>query len=192
MTGLIILAAGASTRMGAPKQNLVFKGKTLLQHAIDTAIESHCTPVIVVKGAHAVIISPENLPADRVSIIDNPNWQEGLASSIRTGISALQQKAPAATGVILMLCDQPYVEAAHLNGLMLKKLETGKGIIASYYNDTMGVPALFDKAFFPALLSLAGEEGAKKLLYQYEDEVTAVPFPLGSVDVDTPADYERL
>ena len=192
MTGLIILAAGASTRMGCAKQDLPYKGKTFLQHAIDTAIASHCSPVIVVLGAHAVVISPESLPAERVAMVDNPHWQEGMSSSIRTGISALQEKAPGATGVILMLCDQPHVTAEHLNGLMLQKLETGKGIVASYYDNTMGVPALFDRSFFPALLALKGEEGAKKLLYQYEDEVTAVPFPEGSVDVDTMEDFRRL
>jgi molybdenum cofactor cytidylyltransferase len=191
MTGLIILAAGASTRMGCPKQQLNYNGKTLLQHAIDMALASNCSPVIVVLGAHSMVISPE-IPSDRVSIVQNPNWEEGMASSIRAGITALQQKAPQATEVIFMVCDQPYVDTDHLNNLVRQKLDTGKGIIASYYNDTMGVPVLFDQSFFPALLSLQGEEGAKKIVYRYEQEVSAVPFPLGSVDIDTLADYHSL
>lgn len=191
MTGLIILAAGASTRLGSPKQQLIYKGKTLLQHAIDVALDSSCSPVIVVLGAHSMVISPE-IPSERVAVIQNPDWEEGMASSIRAGITALQQKAPEATEVIFMVCDQPYVDTAHLNNLVRQRLDTGKGIIASYYNDTMGVPVLFDRSFFPALLSLKGEEGAKKLLYRYEQEVAAVPFPQGSVDIDTLADYQSL
>lgn len=191
MTGLIILAAGASTRLGSPKQQLIYNGKTLLQHAIDVALDSSCSPVIVVLGAHSMVISPE-IPSERVAVIQNPDWEEGMASSIRAGITALQQKAPEATEVIFMVCDQPYVDTAHLNNLVRQRLDTGKGIIASYYNDTMGVPVLFDRSFFPALLSLKGEEGAKKLLYRYEQEVAAVPFPQGSVDIDTLADYQSL
>ena len=191
MTGLIILAAGASTRLGSPKQQLIYKGRTLLQHAIDMALASNCSPVIVVLGAHSMVISPE-IPSGRVSVVQNPDWEEGMASSIRAGIAALQQKAPNATEVIFMVCDQPHVDTDHLNNLVRQKLDTGKGIIASYYNDTMGVPVLFDQTFFPALLSLKGEEGAKKLLYRYEQEVAAVPFPQGSVDIDTLADYHSL
>lgn len=191
MTGLIILAAGASTRLGSPKQQLIYKGRTLLQHCIDMALASNCSPVIVVLGAHSMVISPE-IPSERVSVVQNPDWEEGMASSIRAGITALQQKAPDATEVIFMVCDQPYVDTDHLNNLVRQRLDTGKGIIASYYNDTMGVPVLFDQGFFPALLSLKGEEGAKKLLYRYEQEVAAVPFPQGSVDIDTLADYHSL
>jgi len=123
---------------------------------------------------------------------ENPDWASGMGSSIRYGMQALQEKAPQATGVILMVCDQPHVTAAHLQQLMQQKLDTGKGIVASYYNNTMGVPALFDKFFFPQLQSLSGAEGAKKLLYLHEQEVAAVPFPPGAVDVDTQEDYERL
>jgi len=94
--------------------------------------------------------------------------------------------------VILMVCDQPHVSVEHLQQLMQQKLDTGKGIVASYYKNTMGVPVLFDKLFFPELLALKGQEGAKKLLLQFEQEVAAVPFPLGEVDVDTREDYERL
>lgn len=191
MTGIIILAAGASTRMGAPKQQLIYQGKTLLQRAIQTALNSGCTPVIVVLGAHAMIISPE-VPKELVTMIENRNWEEGMSSSIRTGISALQEKAPLATGVILMVCDQPHLNVEHLQQLMQQKLDTGKGIVASYYKNTTGVPVLFDKMFFPELLALKGQEGAKKLLLQFEQEVAAVPFPLGEVDVDTREDYERL
>jgi molybdenum cofactor cytidylyltransferase len=191
MTGIIILAAGASTRMGSPKQQLLYQGQTLLQRAIHTALSTACTPVIVVLGAHAMVISPE-IPKERNTMIKNPDWAFGIGSSIRCGMLALQEKAPLSTGVILMVCDQPHVTTAHLQQLMQQKLDTGKGIIASYYSNTMGVPVLFDKAFFPQLQSLSGQEGAKKLLYRYEHETAAVPFPPGEVDVDTKEDYERL
>src|SRR5476651_1174100 len=82
MTGIIILAAGSSSRLGKPKQNLIYNGKTLLQNAIDTASSSLCKPIMVVLGANAVVIKPtiESLP---VNILNNENWQEGIASSIR-------------------------------------------------------------------------------------------------------------
>ncbi len=189
MTGIIILAAGSSSRLGKPKQNLVYKGQTLPQRAIATAAASVCMPVIVVLGANEEVIKP-TIENDTINIIHNPDWQEGMASSIRSGINALQKMEPKADSVILMLCDQPFVDAILLAQLVQKK--STKGIIASAYDDTTGAPVLFDAAYFDELLSLKGHEGAKKLLLKYPDNVVTVPFPLGGIDIDTMKDYERL
>ncbi len=189
MTGIIILAAGSSSRLGKPKQNLVYKGQTLLQRAVATAAASVCNPVIVVLGANEQVIKP-TIESDNINIIHNPDWQEGMASSIGLGINALQKIDPKADAVVLMLCDQPFVDTALLNGLVQKR--SAKGIVASGYNDTIGAPVLFDTAYFDELTLLKGQEGAKKLLLKYPDDVVIVPFQLGGIDIDTVEDYEKL
>ena len=110
MTGLIILAAGASSRLGTPKQNLIYQGQTLLQRAIHTALTSACCEkIVVVLGANEGVIRP-NISDHQIHITYNPNWQEGIASSIRLGISELQKLEPNITAAILMVCDQPFVD----------------------------------------------------------------------------------
>ncbi|MGZ3755920.1 MAG: nucleotidyltransferase family protein [Mucilaginibacter sp.] len=191
MTGVIILAAGASSRLGQPKQNLVFQGKTLLQRAIENAITSVCETVVVVLGGNAGAIQPviANQP---VSVIFNPDWQKGMASSIRCGLVELQRISPTVSSALLMLCDQPFADAKVLNQLVLEKTNSDMLIVASSYSGTTGTPALFDKSLFPELLALTGQEGAKKLLAKHTDKALAVPFASGAIDIDTMADYERL
>ena len=189
MTGIIILAAGSSSRLGKPKQNLVYKGKTLLQRAIKAGLDSACNNVMVVLGANLDSIKP-TITHSRVRIIYNQDWEEGMASSIRIGISTIQRLEPKTTSVILMLCDQPFVDASLLNELVQKK--SLKGIVASSYNGITGAPVLFDAAYFGELLLLKGQEGAKKLLLKYPNDIDTVSFPLGSIDIDTIEDYEKL
>ncbi|MFI5139094.1 MAG: NTP transferase domain-containing protein [Sphingobacteriales bacterium] len=189
MPGIIILAAGSSGRLGSPKQNLIYNGQTLLQRAIETAVASACGPVIVVLGANENVIR-QSIEDSRATIVYNTDWQEGMASSIRVGITALNKSHPKSEDVILILCDQPFVDTSLLNQLVQKK--SAKGIIACAYNDTIGPPVLFDAAYFDELLLLKGQEGAKKLLMKYRNEVITMPFPLGSVDIDTAEDFARI
>jgi molybdenum cofactor cytidylyltransferase len=189
--GLILLAAGASTRLGEPKQELPYQGKTLLQRAAQAALDSACTPVVVVLGADTAAGLPEIASKPLVKVY-NPEWEEGMASSIRHGLTALLSAEPVISGAILMVCDQPYVDAPLLNSLCRTEQETGKGIVACTYKYTLGTPVLFGKAYFQELLELTGQEGAKKLLYRHKEEVAAIPFPLGAVDIDTPEDYSAL
>jgi molybdenum cofactor cytidylyltransferase len=191
MTGIIILAAGASTRLGEPKQQLLYKGKTLLQHAVDAAVESMAEVVIVVLGANAEVIK-KDITNQGVAIVHNKDWEDGMASSIRKGITALQKLSPDIDDAILMLCDQPFVDVALLNNLMLNKHQTSKPIIACAYDNTVGPPALFNKTYFNALLSLKGQEGAKKLLMKYSNEVFTIPFDKGAIDIDTVEDYAKI
>lgn len=191
MIGIVILAAGASTRMREPKQELLYKGETLLQHAINAALATDCHSVVVVLGANTKLHMPEQT-GRTVSTVHNPDWQEGLSSSIRYGLSALLASAPQVDGVIFMVCDQPFVEASLLNSLIQRKSASGKGIVACQYKDTFGTPVLFGKAYFDELLFLRGKEGAKKLLFRHSEDVASVPFPLGAIDIDTPEDYALL
>jgi molybdenum cofactor cytidylyltransferase len=165
MPGIIILAAGASTRLGKPKQLLHFNDKSLLQHAIDTAVSSSGgDPVIVVLGSSADFINA-HIKSDSVQTVINQNWQEGMSSSIRAGLTALINLNAEIEDVILLLADQPFVTPSLLAQLMEAKKASGKGIVASSYKNQPGVPALFDHLFFPALLSLEGTEGAKKAIF---------------------------
>ena len=192
MTGVIILAAGSSSRFGSPKQNLVYQGKTLLQRAIQTALTSACCDcAVVVLGANEGEIRP-NISDQQVNIVYNPDWQEGMASSIRLGIAQLLYLEPLVTSAILMLCDQPFVDPLLLYQLTERKTENDTGIIACEYKNTLGVPALFDKKYFVQLMKLTGSEGAKTTINAYPDDVMSVPFGLGAIDIDTIDDFERL
>jgi molybdenum cofactor cytidylyltransferase len=189
MTGIIILAAGISARLGTPKQNLVYEGQTLLQRTIKSALATVCHPVIVMLGGNAGIIMPtiENLP---VNIVYNENWQEGMSSSIRLGVVYLQKNHVKINSVILMLCDQPFVNTELLNQLKLST--TKKSIVVCAYNSGIGPPAFFDSHYFPELLLLQGNDGAKNLILKHETHITTIPFPLGNIDIDTLDDFEQL
>ncbi|RDV14957.1 nucleotidyltransferase family protein [Pontibacter diazotrophicus] len=191
MTGLVLLAAGASKRLGKPKQELHYQGKTLLQHAIDVAVASACKPIVMITGANAEKLSTGNMD-EAIITVHNPEWQEGMASSIRLGLDKLMAVEPEVSDVILMVCDQPFVDAALLDKLIQTKQESGKGIVACAYGNTLGTPALFDKAYFTELMALSGKGGAKEFLFRYNTDTAAVPFPQGAVDIDTAADYDFL
>ena len=188
MTGILILAAGSSSRLGTAKQSLEYKGQTLLQRAVQTALSSNAELIAVILGANAETL--RTTIHEPVNIFLNPYWEEGMASSIRYGLNELIKADPRLTSVILMLCDQPYVDETIINQLM-EQAAPGK-IIASAYNGTIGPPALFDREFFPNLLSLFGHEGAKSILLNHPQAVISIPFPLGGIDIDTLTDYDAL
>jgi molybdenum cofactor cytidylyltransferase len=190
MIGLIILAAGSSSRLGKPKQNLVFQGSTLLQRTIKAALSADCQQIAVVLGANVQVIEPTIIDQP-IQIIHNPDWEAGMSSSINCGLAALLKTNPQLQSVILMLCDQPFADTSIINQL-IQASANNKQLVACNYNGTIGVPALLDKNHFKELLALQGNEGAKKLLLKYTNEVHTVPFPLGMIDIDTIGDYERL
>ena len=188
---IIILAAGASTRLGQPKQLLRHNDVNLIQHALDEALAAGAQKVLVVLGSGAEAIS-ENIVKKQAHILNNKNWEEGISSSIKTGVLQSSLLSPSLDAVILMVCDQPYVNAALLKNLVTQHLETGKPIVASLYKDTLGTPVLFQKRFFPELLKLDGDSGAKKIIMDNKEEVQPVRFPLGDIDIDNMTDYETL
>lgn len=189
--GLILLAAGASTRMGVPKQLLQFGERSLISHGIEVAIASVCNPIIVVLGASSDRIKPEVELFD-VQVVENPCWAEGMSSSIRTGIKALNAINPAVEAVVLMLCDQPFVTTQVIDLLVAVYQDTGEPITASEYAGILGVPALFSHVLFSELSALRGDAGARQVIKQHAQAVIGVPFPEGEIDLDTPQDYEAL
>ncbi|HEX4638339.1 MAG TPA: nucleotidyltransferase family protein [Chthoniobacterales bacterium] len=190
--GAIILAAGASTRMGgAPKQLLQFGGETLLRRAALVALEASCRPVIVVTGANAAA-ARDSLHGLDVCKIDNQQWQSGMSSSLRTGIDELMAVNPEASAAIIMLCDQPLVTSELIRGLISAHRETNCSIVASRYANSYGVPALFARSHFAELRELKGDEGAKAIIKRHFAQAHLLPFPNGEIDIDTPADFARL
>jgi molybdenum cofactor cytidylyltransferase len=188
---IVILAAGTSSRLGSPKQLLSYKGENLLRHTVDEALETGCQSVFVILGANIELMRKE-LKDKPVIIVENTGWQEGMASSIRCGLENITNTILRPDCVIFMVCDQPYVSSSILLNLVKKRNETGMPIVASSYNDMIGTPALFHKSFYPALMELKGDKGARKLITDNPEKAATVPFPKGIVDIDTKEDYEKL
>ena len=189
--GIVILAAGASTRMGKPKQLLRYQEHSLLDHTIKVAIASVCQPVVVVLGAYAQLIQQEisQLP---VQIVENLHWTEGMSSSIKVGIQAFSVAPFEINAAIIALCDQPYISVNIINQLVLAYHSTNLPIIACEYAQTIGVPALFSNRLFCELTTLKDKEGAKQVIKRYAQEVFRISFPEGATDIDTPENYAEL
>jgi molybdenum cofactor cytidylyltransferase len=188
---IIILAAGSSSRMGRPKQLLPYNGKSLLEHAVDTANDADANPVIVVLGANAALLEKE-IDEKKVRIVENIEWKEGMASSVRCGITTLLNIAPSSDAVIIMVCDQPFVSSSFLNDLIAAQKNTGKAIVTSQYETAIGPPALFHRSIFPELMKLKGDAGARKIMEQRSNDIATVLFKKGDIDIDTEADYSAL
>ncbi|MES2847906.1 MAG: nucleotidyltransferase family protein [Bacteroidota bacterium] len=217
MTVCLLLAAGSSSRMNTgrhhrpfqqtgeqetgltcgahreatPKMLLPFNGKTFLQHAVDEIKNSDADGLVVVTGCYHSLLKDILLP-QQIDLIKNKNWEEGMGSSIQKGIQYITRQYPEADNIIITVCDQPYLSSALLNQLQNAAKKTGKGIIASAYNDTIGTPVLFAKKYFEHLAILSGQHGAKKIIQNFNEDVETVSFPLGIFDIDTPQDYDRL
>lgn len=189
--GAVVLAAGASSRMGTPKQLLRFGGQTLLRRAALAALGAGCRPVVVVTGAHAELTRGE-LVGLEVREALNAAWETGMASSIRAGLAALAEADPATAAAVLLLCDQPFVNAGTVAALVAAHRADGRPVVASRYGGGFGVPALFARPLFAELSRLEGAAGAKSVVERHAAEAHFVPFPEAEIDVDTPDDFSRL
>ncbi|HJT28410.1 MAG TPA: nucleotidyltransferase family protein [Pyrinomonadaceae bacterium] len=185
--GAIVLAAGGSSRLGTPKQLVMFRGETLVRRAAKAALASICDRVVVVVGNHAQQMRQEidDLP---VSVVENEDWRSGISSSIRAGLEQISSQ----DGVVITLCDQPFVTAAVLNNLVSTRHKTRRAIVASTYGTTRGVPAFFAPELFNEIASLTKDEGARRIIASHPEKVATIKFPEGAMDIDTPEDRERL
>jgi molybdenum cofactor cytidylyltransferase len=200
--GAVILAAGGSSRFGKPKQLLNLRGETLVGRAVRAAAAAGCEPILVVVGENreaiklAVDIRDSRISsfsglerAARPTIVENGEWQRGVGTSIRRGLEQLPNFIEAA---VLLTCDQPYLDASIVRQLIAAFAETGKPIVASRYADTLGIPALFHRSCFAALLALPDDSGAKSLIASRPNDIADIPFEKGAIDIDTPADFQRV
>jgi molybdenum cofactor cytidylyltransferase len=189
--GAVILAAGGSSRFGQPKQLIPFQGKSLVRRTIDAACEAGCAPVVVVIGSEDEGFRRE-LDHACVVTVQNRQWQRGLGSSIRCGIRGLINSTPDVEATVLLVCDQPAVDARVIQRLIALFETTGKSIIASSYANTLGVPALFTRSVFEELLSPGDTAGAKSIILRNGARVAPFSFPEGQFDIDTREDWEKL
>ncbi len=178
----VVLAAGAGRRMGGPKALLVVDGETLLRRAARAALAAGCAPVVAVVGPWDPELEDLGVPG-----IPNPEADEGMASSIRTGLAALPHEVEA---VLILAVDQPAVDAALLRSLLELFRASGGRPAACAYADSIGIPAVFPSHLLPGLLDLRGDRGAKAILLQ--EGAATLPFPEGAQDLDRPEDLARI
>jgi molybdenum cofactor cytidylyltransferase len=188
----IILAAGASKRLGQPKQLIRYNGQTLLERAERFAGESGAAPVIVVTGAHHQQIR-SLIPLDHATAVFNPHWEKGIASSIHAGLEAIERLQPASLAALILPCDQLRLSADHLRALLSAfASQPQPSIVASAYANALGIPAVFPRAAFWQLLALQGDKGARALLFNPPCPVLSIPFAGGEIDIDCPDDLDLL
>ncbi len=186
----IVLAAGSSTRLGQPKQLVLYGGETLLRRAARLAFAAGATDVIVVLGAHAEACRAA-LHGLGVVIVVNADYGQGMGSGLRAGMDALaeaEQVSGVHDALLLLVCDQPFVEPRHLQALVAAYPATG--VAAAAYNGRAGVPAVFQREHFPALAQVTGDQGARSLLQTLP--VSLVQMPEAAIDIDTPPDLLAL
>ena len=179
----MILAAGASVRLGRPKQLLLFRGETLIRRAARLACAAGLTPVHVVVGHRGGEVGAAlGGLGDTVVVVANPDWPHGMGSSLACGVVSL----PSVAAALVLVTDQPYLSAELLVAVM-ERYRTGQCSLVAcrYASGTIGVPALFDRRHFAELATLSGDRGARSLFARHAGALAAVSFPGGDVDVDT-------
>jgi len=189
--GVLILAAGASRRLGQPKQLLKYKGQPLIYRITKEALNAEIGKVTVVTGFKSEDISGEIKDLD-VDIYFNPEWEEGIGSSIRNGLGHILQQNPETNAIIISMVDQPFVTAKHLRKLVHAYDPSRPMIIASAYGGTFGVPVLVDNFYFTMLKGIKGDEGGKKIFVNYLKNIVEIPFVEGAIDIDEEKDLQSL
>lgn len=194
---IVILAAGGSTRMGAPKQLLHVDGSSLIKRVAEMAMDTPCYPIVVVLGANKELVRKE-LERMPITLIDNPNWQEGMASSLKMGMVGAYMTFKDLEAVIFLTVDMPFVSADLIENLISKaqenigNTEEQPDIVACRYDGQIGIPVLFKRKLFTELLELKGDTGAKKVIMAHKDKTTMVDFPQGKFDLDTIEEYREF
>lgn len=189
--GVVILAAGGSTRLGRPKQLVQFKGKALLQHAIDKVVQLGVGPSVVVLGGSKEQISSRIDPKG-LQVVLNSDWQLGIASSMQVGFEQILSNERKIDHIMFVLSDQPFLEVSQLKRLVKTHLSGNRMATYSGYDGVLGVPAIFSQAAFPFLKTLKGDQGAKKLTTMKGFEFETEPFDKGLFDIDNEEDVAKL
>lgn len=186
---ILILAAGNSSRLGFPKQLIEFEGQTLIERITEIAL-TVSDDILIILGGNTELIIPKLERFKRtVSTIFNPDWQQGMGTSIRVGVEKLAEKSDL---ILILLSDQPFISKVLLQNMMQSFANSQNPIVSCVYNQELGVPMLFDKTVFKDLLNLNGERGAKSFLSHYKNRISMIDFPQGIFDIDTAEDVEKL
>ena len=189
-TAILVMAAGASRRMGRPKQLLPFGSTTLLRHAVEVALSSHASKVAVALGSGEEAMRKE-LTGMPIGIVTNPEWDRGMGTTIRAGVQAIGMY-PEVGALILTVADSPELSAETYNRIIAAHVASGLPIVASEYAGTVGVPALFERQYFDSLIALPADHGCKALIMANSAKVIRMPCPEAAKDIDSPKDYEAL
>lgn len=191
MIAAVVLAAGGSTRLGRPKQLERWGDSTLLGHVVDQVRTYSVDEVWVVLGAGVEEIL-ETVDLDGCGVVENPEWQEGIASSLRVGLDALLQKSRA-DAALIVIGDQPDLDAAVVEEVIATFRRSSRPVVIPKYRYTWGNPVLVDRSLWPRLMSLEGDEGARRLFQAHPEWVEEVwTDHLPPRDVDTEADLTEL
>ena len=186
---ILILAAGNSSRLGSPKQLIEFEGQTLIERITEIAL-TISEEVLIVLGGNADQILPKLAKFEStISTVFNPDWEEGMGTSIRIGVEKLAKNSDS---IIVLLSDQPFISKVLLQNMVQIYAKMQNPIISCVYNNTLGVPILFNKSIFSELLKLSGDKGAKSFLHLYENKISTVDFPEGIIDIDTIDDVKKM
>lgn len=189
--GVIILAAGSSSRLGYPKQLVEFNGIPLLQHCIDVAESLQLDFKFLVLGSKSEEILKE-IKSRNFEVVINENWEEGMGTSVSKGVCEALKIENELDHILILLSDQPFVTKEKIQELIKVQLDTSKPASFSEYAGDIGVPAIFSRQLFSDLQKLKGDQGAKKLLHDKNFQYGTVKFKCGNFDVDTTADVELL
>jgi molybdenum cofactor cytidylyltransferase len=190
--GAVVLAAGASRRLGRAKQLVTLKGQSLLARTIGAACDAGVEPIVVVLGAAAGEIRDALPPLPvQVHSVVNECWSEGMGTSIACGVRQLVALDASLDAALILVCDQPALDATVLRTFLHAAVVDRASIHLADYGSERGPPVIFPSAFFDELLALRGDSGAREIHRRHADAVHTVAFPGGAVDVDTPADLDR-
>ncbi|NCT10783.1 MAG: nucleotidyltransferase family protein [Flavobacteriia bacterium] len=187
---VLVLAAGASSRMRSPKQLLKIGDKTLLEIVLEKSKKISVLPIFCVLGANATLIQNE-IPSKNTEFIINKKYHQGLSTSIVAGVNYLEKNYSFINGVLILLADQPAIEIRYLENLVQLSIENPKKIIASKYPKNYGVPAIFPKSIFTELQVLKGDFGAKEFLQKHKNQIICSDLNPILIDLDTEEDYEN-
>lgn len=188
---VVIIAAGESKRLGSPKQLLLLDKDSMLNRLIKMVQKAVDFPIYLVLGANAEKIKAQ-LPITNLNILENNEWQEGMGSSIRIGVQAVIDSANKHDGVLILVCDQPHLSESSIKDLISLQDNKKSAITASFYANVAGTPALFHQSVFSDLLALNGDQGAKRIIQERDQELAKLQFEKGVLDIDTPEDYQQL
>lgn len=188
---MIILAAGESKRMGTIKQLLPWKNTTLLGNLIEQGLASNVEKVFVVLGANYKNII-KKVETDNIEIIYNKNWSLGMGFSISFAMHYIDKKALCFDAVLIALVDQPLIDVVYFNKLTNSFISDDYEIVASKYNERVGVPAIFSSKYFDLLSKLESDFGARKIIKENIDDLKVVNEEDNLIDIDTISDYKSL
>lgn len=190
MISAILLAAGESKRMGRPKQLLEWQGTTLLQHTLKSLIDSDADEIVLVLGHEAALIR-KSLPALPIKIVTNPDYKQGMATSLKQGLLAVN---PSSEAFLVLLADQPAIGPEIINTLIhrFRQADPKRGIVRPTHRGRQGHPVLIGRQYLNEALQLQGDVGARRILLNHPGDILEIEVDQDAVlkDIDTPEEYQ--